>query len=76
MKIKYARDEASAQIIDIIHDNMGNALVVALEEEIPEILTLFNVASNKNFVSAYEKTESQIKEKLEKVIDAFIEAGS
>ena len=71
LKIKYARDEASAQIIDIIHDNMGNALVVALEEEIPEILTLFNVANNKNFVSAYEKTEAQIKEKLEKVVNAF-----
>jgi len=76
LKIKYARDDASAQIIDIIHDNMGNVLVVALEEIIPEILPLFNVSANKNFVSAYEKAEGKLIDKLEKVIESYMEAGS
>jgi len=76
LKIKYARDDASAQIIDIIHDNMGNVLVVALEEIIPEILPLFNVSNNKNFTSAYEKAEAKIVSKLDKVIEMFMEAGS
>ena len=76
LKIKYARDDSSAQIIDIIHDNMGNTLVVALEEIIPEILPLFNVSSNKNFVSGYEKAEAKIKDKLDKVIALFMEAGN
>jgi hypothetical protein len=75
LKIKYARDDSSAQIIDIIHDNMGNTLVVALEEIIPEILPLFNVSVNKNFTSAYEKAEAKIKEKLDKVIEMFMDAG-
>ena len=75
LKIKYARDEASAQIIDIIHDNMGNVLPVALEEQIPDLLTIFNVTSNKNFTSAYERIENRTKEKLNKVIELFLTAG-
>ena len=74
LKIKYARDEISAQIIDIIHDSMGNVFPLAYSEILTGVLGLYDVTANKNFVSSYEKQETRIKEKLAEVIDMYMES--
>jgi hypothetical protein len=76
LKIKYARDDASAQIIDIIHDGMGNVFSLAYSEIITGVLQLYDVTATKNFTSSYEKMETKTIEKLEKVIESFMDAGS
>ena len=76
LKIKYARDDASAQIIDIIHDSMGNVFALAYSEIITGVLSLYDVTASKNFSSSYEKIEARTKEKLEKVIESYMESGS
>ena len=76
LKIKYARDDASAQIIDIIHDSLGNVFPLAYSEIITGVLSLYDVGATKNFTSSYEKMEAKTQEKLEKVIESYMESGS
>ena len=72
LKIKYARDDVSSQIIDIIHDSMGNVFPLAYSETISGVLTLYDVSATKNFTSGYEKLEARVESRLDEVIDLFI----
>ncbi|MCL2517343.1 MAG: hypothetical protein FWF15_02150 [Oscillospiraceae bacterium] len=76
LKIKYTRDDTSAQIIDIIHDSLGNVFALAYSQIVNGILDVYNVTSTPNFASKYAQLESATIEKLEKVIDMYMEAGS
>lgn len=71
LKIKYTRDELSAQMIDLIHDNQRNVFPVAYSEQLVGLLTLYDVTTNKNFSSAYEKLAPQVEKKLAEAIEAI-----
>lgn len=74
LKIKYARDEVSAQIIDLIHDGMDNVFPLAYSQSINELLSLYDVGATKNFVSGYEKVEEKLRQRLDTVVSAFTES--
>ncbi len=77
LKMKYTRDDTSAKMIDIVHDNIGNSFALAYNTSLNEILLsgLFstdNVSAGKNdFASSYAKREKVALEKLDKIIDDF-----
>jgi hypothetical protein len=73
LKIKYARDEYSAQIIDLIHDNMRNVFPLAYSEKMSGILGLYDVKATKDFSSGYEKLADKAKANLEEAISAFLD---
>ena len=73
LKIKYARDEKSAQIIDLIHDNMRNVFPLAYSEKMSGLLGVYDVTSTKDFASGYEKIADKAKASLEEAIEAFLE---
>jgi len=76
LKIKYARDDESSQIIDIIHNSMGNVFSLAYSEIITGVLGLYDVTATKNFTSSYDKMETKTIEKLDKVIESFMSTES
>ena len=63
----------SYQIIDLIHDSMGNVFPLAYSELINGLLGLYDVAATKNFISGYEKVEAKAQAKLEEVIAKYLE---
>lgn len=78
LKVKYARDEATATMIDIIHDNFGSTFPLAYSTSLNSFLlsTAFaNPLGSKStdFASAYDKGESAALEKLQKIVDSVIE---
>ena len=76
LKIKYARDELSAQIIDIIHDSMGNVFPVAYSETVSGVLSLYDVTATRNFTSSYERIEERVKNRLAEVVEWFMDIES
>ncbi|MCL2159178.1 MAG: hypothetical protein FWH48_07215, partial [Oscillospiraceae bacterium] len=72
LKIKYARDEQSAQIIDLIHDNMRNVFPLAYSEKMSGLLGLYDVTATKDFASGYEKLASKAEANLAEAIEAFL----
>ena len=72
LKIKYARDEKSAQIIDLIHDNMRNVFPLAYSEKMSGLLGLYDVTATKDFSSGYEKIADKATANLEEAIEAFL----
>lgn len=72
LKIKYARDDMSYQIIDLIHDSMDNVFPLAYSELINGLLGLYDVGATKNFISSYEKIEAKAQVKLEEVIEKYM----
>ena len=76
LKIKYTRDAQSAQMIDIIHDGIGNCFVLAWHQPLSTFLqNLIQVsAMNENtFSSNYAKMEKTLHEKLAKMIETYRE---
>ncbi len=75
LKIKYTRDNTTAQMIDIIHDHFGNGFTLAFSNGLNGILLRpFDDAINTNstdFVSKYKTKEKASKKLLEKMIDKF-----
>ena len=79
LKVKYTRDNESAQMIDIIHDNIGNGFVLAYDDALNCIFmkNVFYVPlsnKNTNFASAYKSNEKPAQKKLDKMIDTFLNA--
>lgn len=72
LKIKYVRDDMSAQIIDLIHDNMRNVFPLAYSEKMSGLLGLYDVTATKDFASGYEKIAAKAEQNLNEAIDAFI----
>lgn len=77
LKMKYTRDDTSAQMIDIIHDNIGNSFPLAYSSQLNDILLsgIFSTdnigAGKKDFASSYAKREPSALEKLNKIIEDF-----
>lgn len=74
LKIKYTRDNTSAQMIDIIHDNHGNGFALAFSNGLSGILlsNTFNSAISANstdFASKYKSLEKAATKLLDKMID-------
>lgn len=74
LKIKYTRDNSSAQMIDIIHDNFGNGFPLAFSNGLSGIFlnTTFNAAiaaNSTDFASKYKSLEKAATKLLEKMIE-------
>ncbi|MBQ3178869.1 MAG: hypothetical protein IJB52_13700 [Clostridia bacterium] len=77
LKMKYTRDDTSAKMIDIVHDNIGNTFPMAYN---PSLNYIFlsgtfcddNIAAGKkDFASSYAKREPSALTNLEKIINDF-----
>ncbi len=77
LKVKYTRDNVSAQMIDIIHDSLGNSFPLAWSGELSQILmqnTFYSaVVGNGDFASKYSSLEKVASTQLEKIIESFEE---
>lgn len=77
LKVKYARDDTTAMMIDIIHDNFGSTFPlgygVALNNFPLNLSFGTPLASNKtDFVSAYDKNVTAAQTKLESIVEQVI----
>ena len=74
LKIKYTRDTESAQMIDIIHDGLGNSFVLAWHQPLNTFLQslIHAAAMNQNtFASKYSSMESTLETKLNTLIETY-----
>ena len=74
LKIKYTRDTESAQMIDIIHDGLGNSFVLAWHQSLNTFLQslIHAAAMNQNtFASKYSSMESTLETKLNTLIETY-----
>ncbi len=77
LKMKYTRDDTSAQMLDIIHDNIGNSFVMAYNQSLNAIFLsgTYNEdnisVKKKDFASSYAKREPAAIANLEKIIADF-----
>ena len=77
LKVKYTRDNTAAQMIDIIHDNIGDSFPLAWSNQLSQILmqaTFYNaVVGDGDFASKYKSQEKAAGKYLEKIINTFRE---
>jgi hypothetical protein len=79
LKVKYTRDDEASQMIDIIHDNMGNAFALAYDSSLGEILIKNIFYYNNlekgvnNLASSYAKLEKSGLSKMESLINNYLE---
>ena len=78
LKIKYARDDMTSQMIDIIRNGVkfDFGLLNSSSMQSGGILALFRELAtnkNKNFISIYEKREAGFEKSLQQLIDAYKE---
>lgn len=74
LKIKYTRDEVSAQMIDLIHDGLGNSFALAWHQPLSTFLqgVIHAAAMSENtFASKYASAEKGIQEKLNTMIENY-----
>lgn len=74
LKIKYTRDEVSAQMIDLIHDGLGNSFALAWHQPLSSFLqgVIHSAAMNENtFASKYASAEAGLQSKLEGLIESY-----
>lgn len=73
LKVKYTRDQSSAQMLDIIHDHFGNGFALAYSNALGGYFlnTTFNDAISKNstdFVSRAKTKEKLVQKLLNKMV--------
>ncbi len=78
LKVKYSRDDYSAQMIDIIHGNIGGSFALAYSCNCNDIFQkgpFYNPLSQHktDFVSNYTKIEKAAQRQLDKLVDKFSE---
>ena len=78
LKIKYTRDDASAQMIDIIHDHYGNGFALAWSNGLSGVFmsNTFNQCisnGNTDFASKYKSVGKAAGKLLEKFIEKDVE---
>ena len=74
LKIKYARDEATSQMLDIIRDGAVFDFAFVNSNGMNNIIHIFRELAAKksgDFVSLYEKNEAKYQKALDKIIDAY-----
>lgn len=75
LKIKYTRDNKSAQMIDLIHDNMRTNFVFAYNYSLGNIGTIYRslvTGKSTNYVSVANKTMKASQTKLDELYDFFM----
>ncbi|MFA6948498.1 MAG: hypothetical protein WCQ72_05915 [Eubacteriales bacterium] len=78
LKVKYARDDVSSQMLDIIHDNLRVAFPVAYNTYCSGLFLTnsFGTPLSKNstdFASAYAKFEAKGQAALDDMVEVFLE---
>ena len=76
LKIKYARDDMTSQMIDIIRDGAMFEFGFLNSASLEYINSMFRelaIKKSKDFMSAYEKKEVGFEKSLQKLIDAYKE---
>ncbi len=74
LKVKYTRDNQSAQMIDIIHDGLGNSFALAWHQPLNTFLQslIHAAAMNKDtFSSKYATTEKALTKMLDRLITNY-----
>lgn len=74
LKIKYTRDEKSAQMIDLIHDGISNSFALAWHTALGGFLSsvIHSAAMNENtFASKYASAEAGLQSKLDDLIESY-----
>ena len=76
LKVKYTRDDYSAQMIDIIHDNIGGSFALAYSNSCSDIFmksSFYNllIAKRTDFVSNYTALESAAQAQIDKMVESF-----
>lgn len=74
LKIKYTRDAESAQMIDLIHDGLGNSFALAWHQPLNTFLQgLIHAAAmtENTFASKYASMEKTLQEKLTSLIENY-----
>ncbi|MBQ8508849.1 MAG: hypothetical protein IJ493_02970 [Clostridia bacterium] len=72
LKVKYTHDEISAQIIDMIHENIVTDFVYANNYALNSLGTIARIAlhgKNSNYMSNYDSRVSQTKAGIQQLID-------
>ncbi|MBO4931817.1 MAG: hypothetical protein J6I42_06500 [Clostridia bacterium] len=74
LKVKYTRDNQSAQMIDIIHDGLANSFALAWHQPLNTFLQslIHSAAMNKDtFASKYATTEKALVKMLDRLITNY-----
>ncbi|MBQ3590520.1 MAG: hypothetical protein II979_01150 [Clostridia bacterium] len=74
LKVKYTRDAESAQMIDLIHDGLGNSFALAWHQPLNTFLQGLihaSAMSENSFASKYASMEKTLQEKLTTMIDNY-----
>ncbi|MFA6947654.1 MAG: hypothetical protein WCQ72_01595 [Eubacteriales bacterium] len=74
LKVKYARDDKSSQMIDLIHDSVSSEFIYIYSPVLNDIGTFYrSLVSGKtaDFASAYKKKEAGTQKKLDSLIEAY-----
>ena len=76
LKIKYVRDNISAQMVDIIHDSVSTEFAYVYYSKLNDAGMIYRTLTQKksgDFASAWAKIQSGAEKKLDKLIAAYIE---
>lgn len=76
LKIKYSRDDASSQMIDLIHDSITTNFIFAYNYALGDIGMIYRDLVTKNstdYVSTLEKREARATKLLAKLYESFSE---
>ncbi len=76
MKVKYARDEKSSAMIDLLHDSITQNFCYAFSPQINDYLEIFRALFDQKsaaYSTELAKREKAMNKRLEKLIDAYTE---
>ncbi len=76
LKIKYVRDNISAQMVDIIHDSVSTEFAYVYYSKLSDAGMIYRTLVTKkssDFASAWAKMQKSAEKKLEKLIAAYLE---
>ena len=76
LKVKYSRDDASSQMIDLIHDTITTNFIFAYNYALSDIGLIYRDLVTKNstdYMSGVQKREPSAIKKLEKLYTSFVE---
>ena len=76
LKIKYVRDNISAQMVDIIHDSVSTEFAYVYYSKLSDAGMIYRTLVTKktsDFASAWTKMQKSAEKKLEKLIAAYLE---
>ncbi len=74
LKVKYTRDTESAEMIDLIHDGLGNSFALAWHQPLNTFLQSVihaAVMTKDTFASKYAGAEKTMQAKLEQLIESY-----